>query len=65
MIQKWVPTCVCTREGAQNPGMLSRPVVNFYNVVQSGVEEGELAEDHWGGGQTVTSDPSNATKQPC
>lgn len=37
-----------TREGAENPGVLRRPVVNFHNVVKSGLEEGELAEDHWG-----------------
>lgn len=39
-------TCVCTGEGAENTGVLSGAIVNFDNVVQSGVEEGELAENH-------------------
>lgn len=39
-------TCVCTGEGAEYTGKLSGSVVNLHNVVQSGLEEGELAEDH-------------------
>lgn len=36
-----------SRQGAENPGVLCRPVVNLYDIIQGRVEEGELTEDHW------------------
>lgn len=38
---------MCSGEGAENAGVLRRPVVHLHDVVQRRVEEGELAEDHW------------------
>lgn len=39
-------TCVSSRQGAKNTGMLRGPVINLHNVIESGLEEGELAEDN-------------------
>lgn len=37
---------MCSGEGAENARVLRRPVVDLHDVVQGGLEEGELAEDH-------------------
>lgn len=40
-------TCVRSRKWAQNPGMLCWSIINLHYVIQSSLEEGELAEHHW------------------
>lgn len=39
-------TCMSSRQGAENAGVLSGSVINLHDVVQSRLEEGELTEDH-------------------
>lgn len=38
-------TCMSSRQGAEDTGMLRCSIVNLHNVVESRLEEGELAED--------------------
>lgn len=40
------PTCMRAREGAEEPGVLVGAVVDFDDVVERGLEEGELPKDH-------------------
>lgn len=40
-------TCVRSGKGAEDAGVLRRPVVHLHDVVQRRLEEGELTEDHW------------------
>lgn len=41
-----LPTCMRAREGAEEPGVLVGAIVDFDDVVERGLEEGELPEDH-------------------
>lgn len=39
-------TCVRPREGTQNTGVLSGSIVHLHDIIERGLEEGELAEHH-------------------